>query len=70
MSIKIRSAVRAERIVERATRLFAERSSHGASSRELAPSAGLNVATVYYHVDGKLDLYHGVIRTLHEGRED
>ena len=56
----------AERIFGETMALFAERDFHGVSTREIASSAGLNVATVRYHVGGKLDLYHAILRRLHE----
>ncbi|MDX6741275.1 helix-turn-helix domain-containing protein [Actinocorallia sp. A-T 12471] len=49
------------RILDAATRLFAERGFDGASTRLIAEAAGLNIATVNYHVGGKRDLYFAVM---------
>lgn len=58
--------VSAERILREATVLFAEHGYHGASTRAIAAAAGLNIATLAYHVGGKLDLYRAVFRRLAE----
>ncbi|WP_344450143.1 TetR/AcrR family transcriptional regulator [Actinocorallia aurantiaca] len=50
-----------ERILDAATRLFAEKGFAGASTRLIAETAGLNIATVNYHVGGKRDLYLAVM---------
>ncbi|MCD0449588.1 TetR/AcrR family transcriptional regulator [Actinocorallia sp. API 0066] len=49
------------RILDAATRLFAERGFDGASTRRIADAADLNIATVNYHVGGKRDLYFAVM---------
>ena len=49
------------RIHRAAWAVFAERGYAGASTREIAARAGLNVSTVNYHVGGKWDLF----RSLH-----
>lgn len=49
------------RVLDAATRLFAERGFDGASTRLIADAAGLNIATVAYHVGGKRDLYLAVM---------
>ncbi|GAA3212233.1 TetR/AcrR family transcriptional regulator [Actinocorallia longicatena] len=54
-----------DRIVEAATRLFAERGYEGASTRLIAEAAGLNIATVSYHVGGKRELYLAVMERAH-----
>src|SRR5512139_371833 len=51
------AAATRDRIVAEATRLFAERGYDGTSTRMIADAAGLNIATVAYHVGGKRDLY-------------
>lgn len=48
------------RILRAATEVFAERGYEGASTREIAARAGLNVSTVNYHVGGKRDLYQKI----------
>ncbi|ROO88338.1 TetR family transcriptional regulator [Actinocorallia herbida] len=49
------------RILDAATRLFAERGFDGTSTRRIADAADLNIATVSYHVGGKRDLYLAVM---------
>ncbi|WP_246267934.1 TetR/AcrR family transcriptional regulator [Nonomuraea typhae] len=46
-----------EAIVKVATQLFAALGYNGASTRQIADAAGLNIATVNYHVGGKRELY-------------
>ncbi|NKZ06991.1 TetR/AcrR family transcriptional regulator [Actinomadura latina] len=55
-----------ERILDAATRLFAALGYDGTSTRMIAEAAGLNVATVAYHVGGKRDLYLAVMERAHE----
>lgn len=54
-----------ERIIDVATRLFAALGYDGTSTRMIADAAGLNVATVAYHVGGKRDLYLAVMERAH-----
>ncbi|TDC54880.1 TetR/AcrR family transcriptional regulator [Actinomadura sp. KC345] len=54
-----------ERILDAATRLFAALGYDGTTTRMIADAAGLNVATVAYHVGGKRDLYLAVIERAH-----
>ncbi|TDE16952.1 TetR family transcriptional regulator [Actinomadura sp. 6K520] len=54
-----------ERILDAATRLFAALGYDGTSTRMIAEAAGLNVATVAYHVGGKRDLYLAVMERAH-----
>ncbi|MEU3794298.1 helix-turn-helix domain-containing protein [Streptomyces fructofermentans] len=54
-----------ERIVAAATALFADHGYDGTSTRRIAAEAGLNMATVAYHVGGKPDLYREVMRRAH-----
>lgn len=60
----------AERILDAATRLFAEQGFEGASTRLIADAVGLNIATVNYHHGGKRDLYLAVMKRAaeHESR--
>ncbi len=58
----------AEKIVEKATRLFAEHGYHGVTTRQIALATGLNVATIYRHVGTKRELYRLVVERLY--RED
>ncbi|MFD8599804.1 TetR/AcrR family transcriptional regulator [Kitasatospora sp. NPDC059646] len=55
-----------ERILTAATTLFAEHGYDGTTTRTIAGAAGLNVATVAYHVGTKADLYREVMRRAHE----
>lgn len=55
-----------ERILDAATRLFSERGFAGAPTRLIAEAAGLNIATVNYHVGGKRDLYLAVMERAAE----
>jgi AcrR family transcriptional regulator len=54
-----------ERILAAATLLFAERGYHGVSTREIAQAAGLNIATVNYHLGSKLELYRAVFERIY-----
>ncbi|MFI0479518.1 TetR/AcrR family transcriptional regulator [Actinomadura sp. 9N215] len=54
-----------ERILDAAGRLFAALGYDGTSTRMIAEAAGLNVATVAYHVGGKRDLYLAVMERAH-----
>ncbi|WP_067483971.1 TetR/AcrR family transcriptional regulator [Actinomadura hibisca] len=54
-----------DRIIEAATRLFAALGYDGTSTRMIADAAGLNIATVAYHVGGKRDLYLAVMERAH-----
>ncbi|MFC5183810.1 TetR/AcrR family transcriptional regulator [Actinomadura harenae] len=61
---------RRERILEAATRLFAERGYDATSTRAIADAVGLNIATVAYHVGGKPELYRAVMRRTHLAQRD
>lgn len=50
-----------ERILEAATRAFAEAGYAGASVRTIARSAGVNIATLAYHFEDKKGLYGEVV---------
>jgi AcrR family transcriptional regulator len=56
----------AERILDAATRLFAEKGFDGASTRLIADAAGLNIATVNYHLGGKREVYLAVMKRAAE----
>ncbi len=51
-----------ERILKVATDLFAEHGFDGASVREIAKQAKVNLAAVNYHFSNKQNLYHEVLR--------
>lgn len=50
-----------ERIVLAARKLFALKGYEGASVRDIAKDAGVNIAALNYHFQGKLNLFHQVI---------
>ncbi|MFF5207652.1 TetR/AcrR family transcriptional regulator [Streptosporangium sp. NPDC000396] len=54
-----------EMILQVATRLFAALGYDGTSTRQIAEAAGLNIATVSYHVGTKRDLYLAVMERAH-----
>ncbi len=54
------------RILDAATRLFAERGYAGTTTRALAAAAGVNIATVHYHVGGKFSLFSAVLEALYQ----
>jgi len=53
------------RLVEVARGQFAQHGFHGASTRELAAAAGVNVATVNYHFQSKQGLYDATIDDIY-----
>ncbi|MFD0660397.1 TetR/AcrR family transcriptional regulator [Thermocatellispora tengchongensis] len=58
-------STQAEAIVQVATRLFAALGYDGTTTRQIAEAAGLNIATVSYHVGGKRELYLAVMENAH-----
>lgn len=54
------------RLLEAAIRLFAHRGFAGASTRQIASEAGVNIATINYHFGGKQGLYQATIDRLYE----
>lgn len=56
-----------QRLVEAATRLFAEKGLHGVTSHDVARAAGVASGTFYLHFRDKTDVYrHIVFHTLEE----
>jgi AcrR family transcriptional regulator len=55
-----------ERVIEAATTLFASHGYDGATTREIGRLAGLNIATVAYHVGGKRELYQTIMKRAYE----
>jgi AcrR family transcriptional regulator len=51
-----------EKILKTAHELFAERSFAGVGIREIANSAGVNIAAINYHFSSKENLYHEVVK--------
>lgn len=51
----------ADKILEHATKMFAERGFYGTIMDELASSAKVNKATIYYHFKDKEKLYDAVV---------
>ncbi|MBI5503285.1 MAG: TetR/AcrR family transcriptional regulator [Deltaproteobacteria bacterium] len=54
------------RVIDAATRLFAERGYAGTTTRALAAEAGVNVATVHYHAGSKFELFTAVLEALYQ----
>ncbi|MEU8247712.1 TetR/AcrR family transcriptional regulator [Nonomuraea sp. NPDC048916] len=53
-------------ILKVATQLFAALGYDGTSTRAIADAAGLNIATVNYHMGGKRELYLAVMERAHQ----
>ena len=53
------------RILDAATRLFAEKGFHGVTTRQIAAAADLNIATVHHHLGSKSDVYMAVLRRFY-----
>jgi AcrR family transcriptional regulator len=56
-------------ILKVATHLFAAHGYDGTSTRQIAEAAGLNIATVNYHVGGKRELYLAVMEAAHRAEK-
>ena len=52
----------AEKVLEIATKLFAEKGYDGVSTKEICREAGANVAAIHYHFESKENLYLEVIQ--------
>lgn len=50
------------KLIDVATRLFAERGLHGVSIRELSQEAGVSISMISYHFGGKEGLYSAVLQ--------
>ena len=57
------------RLIETAIRLFGERGFKGASTREIAQTAGVNAPALQYYFDSKEGLYQACIQHLMESSE-
>ena len=64
LTLKDRRSRTIERILEAATKEFSSAGFAGARVDEIAKIAGVNKATIYYHIGGKQALYAQVIRHL------
>lgn len=53
-------------IIETAGRLFAERGYLGTTSKAICEQAGVNVAAINYHFDGRDGLYLAVLKAVHQ----
>jgi AcrR family transcriptional regulator len=56
-----------QRLIQAATRLFADAGYRGASVRDICNLAGANPGAVSYHFGGKRQLYRSVLRQAAEG---
>jgi len=54
------------RILAIAEKVFAERGFEGASTREIAARAGVNISSLHYHWDSKETLYLAVFRSIYD----
>ncbi len=54
------------RILDAARSVFAERGFDGASTREIAARAGVNISSLHYHWDSKETLYLAVIESIYQ----
>lgn len=59
-----------ERIIRAAAVLFARHGFHGVTTRAIAAAAGLNIATVHYHVGSKQNLYDQVHALFHHEEQE
>ena len=64
LTLKDRRSQTVERILEAATKEFSRAGFAGARVDEIAKIAGVNKATIYYHIGGKQALYAQVIHHL------
>jgi len=54
-----------ERILQAAQEVFAERGFEGASTREIAARAEVNISSLHYHWDSKETLYRGIFASIY-----
>ena len=59
-----------ERLLQAATRLFADNGYRGASVRDICNLAGTNPGAISYHFGGKRQLYRAVLRRAADGLAD
>jgi AcrR family transcriptional regulator len=64
LTVKDRRSQTIDRILQAATKEFAEAGFAGARVDEIAKSAGVNKATLYYHIGDKKALYAQVVHHL------
>lgn len=60
----------AEQILDAATTFFARYGYHGTSIRDLAKAVGISVATLYYHIQSKEELYRRVFQRQFQEEEE
>lgn len=58
------------RILAAAEAIFAARGFEGASTREIAARAGVNISSLHYHWESKETLYFAVFRNIYDGIVD
>ncbi len=59
-----------QKVVEVATRLFAEKGYEGTSTKEICRDAGVNVAAIHYHFKSKENLYRAVVERFGDSSID
>lgn len=59
------SAPTKTRILEAAEKVFATKGFEGASTREIAAKAGVNISSLHYHWESKETLYFAVLRNVY-----
>ncbi len=55
-----------DRVLDAAATVFAARGFEGATTREIAAAAGINIATLHYHHSDKQTLYDAVVARVYE----
>ena len=54
------------RILEAAEEVFATKGFEGASTREIAAKAGVNISSLHYHWESKETLYYAVFQNIYD----
>lgn len=69
MSILIKKADKEKRIIEAATKLFAEKGYRSTTIEEIAREAGIAKGTVYLYFKDKQELFHHIVQRISETHE-
>lgn len=67
-SVRLPAAERREKIVTKASQLFANKGFEGTTTRAIADACGVSEATIFRHFETKEDLYDAIIRSHVERR--